>query len=474
MSISVDVRMYRQGFGDCFLLTITEDSTVKHMLIDCGVHQKVTGGAAQMVQVVTDISNVTSGHLDLVAVTHDHVDHQSGFQQAKSLFAQMTIGKLWLAWTENQNDPFAAKILADRTAKVKALTAFSSGADEVGLELSAAVQETLGFLDAAPGANGESPALAALRTQVGEANIEFHEQSEAPLTIEGLSGLRWYVLGPPRDEAIFLKSGPMDSGSDMYVTNAMPGADASFLAAALNRVGVVQQGEAKWDEVTELSYPFNQDQRLNCPLVNGLPTVSDGVSPTVTEFFRTRYCTDKAEWRRIDQDWTAAASELAMAVGDNINNTSLVLALEFVESGKVLLFVGDAQIENWMSWKDCKWSVDRDGNTVEVSASDLLARTVFYKVGHHGSRNATAKDDGLEQMKSRDLVALIPVDPVFAQAQKWQHPWPNLVTALEQKTSGRVAQQDPGAANTLSSGSNPQLATNLTVTPLYIEYTVTG
>jgi len=49
-----------------------------------------------------------------------------------------------------------------------------------------------------------------------------------------------------------------------------------------------------------------------------------------------------------------------------------------------------------------------------VTGPDLLARTVFYKVGHHGSHNATLRQQGLEQMK-RLKTAVIPVDEVVAK-----------------------------------------------------------
>ena len=65
------------------------------------------------------------------------------------------------------------------------------------------------------------------------------------------------------------------------------------------------------------------------------------------------------------------------------NNSSLVLAIELVASGKVLLFAADAQTGNWSSWAGVNW----DDHTVHTD--DLLARTVFYKVGHHASHNAT-------------------------------------------------------------------------------------
>jgi hypothetical protein len=65
------------------------------------------------------------------------------------------------------------------------------------------------------------------------------------------------------------------------------------------------------------------------------------------------------------------------------NNTSLVLAIELRESGKVLLFAADAQVGNWLAWQDLQFA---DGKEVAVTNADLLARTVFHKVGHHGSQ----------------------------------------------------------------------------------------
>lgn len=69
------------------------------------------------------------------------------------------------------------------------------------------------------------------------------------------------------------------------------------------------------------------------------------------------------------------------------NNSSLVLAFELVQSKKVLLFVGDAQIGNWKSW----FRVEFEASAVK--ARDLLSRTVLYKAGHHSSHNATLLED---------------------------------------------------------------------------------
>ena len=94
-----------------------------------------------------------------------------------------------------------------------------------------------------------------------------------------------------------------------------------------------------------------------------------------------------AAWRRMTADDAADAGALALAMNNATNNASLVLAFELSKGGKVLLFVGDAQAGNWRSWSEEKF--DDDGN--KVTAKDLLGRTVLYKVGHHGSHNATLK-----------------------------------------------------------------------------------
>ncbi len=73
----------------------------------------------------------------------------------------------------------------------------------------------------------------------------------------------------------------------------------------------------------------------------------------------------------------------------------------------------------------------------------ILSRTVFYKVGHHGSHNATLRQQGLEMMDADRLVAVIPVDQEWAHTvKKWSHPEQNLLDALEERTKGRVLRAD--------------------------------
>jgi hypothetical protein len=68
-----------------------------------------------------------------------------------------------------------------------------------------------------------------------------------------------------------------------------------------------------------------------------------------------------------------------------LNNTSVILLFEVPAAGQTtrLLFGGDAQIENWEY--ALKVASDKQQNLDQLRLVDL------YKVGHHGSRNATPR-----------------------------------------------------------------------------------
>ena len=75
---------------------------------------------------------------------------------------------------------------------------------------------------------------------------------------------------------------------------------------------------------------------------------------------------------------------------------------------------------------------------------ELFANTVLYKVGHHGSHNATLSTQGLDQMTSPELVAMLPVDEDVAHNNKgWvRMPFVPLMTQLRTKTQGRILRVD--------------------------------
>lgn len=73
--------------------------------------------------------------------------------------------------------------------------------------------------------------------------------------------------------------------------------------------------------------------------------------------------------------------QIVRALDDQMNNTSVILLFE--AGSKKLLFPGDAQIENW------SYALRNAPDHEQVLAK--LADVDLYKVGHHGSLNATPK-----------------------------------------------------------------------------------
>ena len=72
--------MYRQGLGDCFLVSLkrSKDEPDFKILIDCGVILGTVDATAIMTKVVDDVVADTGGKVDLLLATHEHWDHVSG------------------------------------------------------------------------------------------------------------------------------------------------------------------------------------------------------------------------------------------------------------------------------------------------------------------------------------------------------------------------------------------------------------
>lgn len=157
------------------------------------------------------------------------------------------------------------------------------------------------------------------------------------------------------------------------------------------------------------------------------------------KMFKEHY--NSEPWRTIDNDWLFSAGNLALRHETSINNTSLVIAIQFKESEKILLFPGDAEQGSWLSWHDgLEWNfLDKNNNTKKVNAEYILNNTVFYKVAHHLSQNGTAKQKGLEMMLHEDLAAMVTLD--FNKINNgWLNTMPNdlIGETLIRKTKGKV------------------------------------
>src|SRR5947208_14557645 len=153
------IRMYRQGLGDCFLISLPRPDG-RHrpykVLIDCGVILGTADASTKMTEVVENIIAATQGEIDLLIATHEHWDHVSGFVQAKDAFDKLKVHEVWLGRTENRNDPLTQKLKAQRDAALASLRLGLSRLQLAGDEPAAEAVELGGLLEFFGAAKGAS------------------------------------------------------------------------------------------------------------------------------------------------------------------------------------------------------------------------------------------------------------------------------------------------------------------------------
>jgi beta-lactamase superfamily II metal-dependent hydrolase len=355
----VKLRTYQVGFGDCFLLTFCYEDRDRFVLIDFGSTAKpeIDGFNKKtlLIDIAKDIKQKCHGKLDAIIVTHRHRDHLGGFATKKNgkgsgnIIAGCNPDIVIQPWTEDpdiaesatepdiqkKNIAFSRGLLNMQTVTANVLKQLNKRTSR-GYE-----QETLRFV-------GELnlPNLSAVKNLIAmgkKGKSQYvHYGSESGLE-DILPGVKSHILGPPTIEQYNEVLGHRSRDKDEYW----------MLQAAAGR------------HVEDLD---NKNERV------------------FSKYAATRNMEDvRADllWfiRSAKKNYTDSTLELVRSVDKSINNTSIIMLFEV--GPKKLLFSGDAQIENWeYVLKEAK---DRDEKLKLIEGVDV------YKVGHHGSRNATPK-----------------------------------------------------------------------------------
>jgi beta-lactamase superfamily II metal-dependent hydrolase len=414
---TIRVRMYRVGFGDCFLVSLSAQGADKvqetrHILVDCGVHAK--GNIGIIGQVVDNIEKETSGKLAIVIATHAHQDHISGFGDK---FSSFEIGEVWLPWTWDPNDPQAVQLQKNQTALVKQLALCSE-----------AMAEDLNALNAVTNLTGNEHAISLLKSGFGvNAKVRYLKAGDklaADNTTKDNSaipipGLSVNILGPPQSEELLAKMNP--PANEHYLQ--------------------LSAGTVKADEG---DLPFNEKWVLNKE-DEGFSSIK--LPPTFE--------------KELQDTVKSPLSELAFAIDQARNNESVVTLFTFY--GQNLLFAGDAEYGNWKWWLD------------NLHPEVTLPQITFFKVAHHGSVNATPVD-ALEKMSQGKFAAM-----VSTQSIPWPSiPYVPLMVRLNEKTQQRIVRSDwlniKNAPNP-SPGAEPPLPKSLpqgfVEGDFWIDYTIT-
>lgn len=438
--VEVILRSYNVGFGDCFLLTFRYPNFRRDILIDFGSTRAPTEVAQHsnsarklstserealarknlkkhMLSVAEQIKHDCGGKLHAVVVTHRHKDHLSGFayEDGKgpgAIILNLEPDLVIQPWTEDpqaQRDAtrptkkIAKPTLAQRRASAQRqhlaalhdMNLFAGYVVSASKKLSGRyfsdIRDQLSFL----GDDNELANRDAVTNLMRMGKRKRYVYFGAKSGLDGLlPGVKTHVLGPPTLEQTrsIMKQRSKDADQFWHLWESR----SSFWA---HRGRIANHAEEGGNVL------FPQHVQKKAPW--------------------------DARWYVFQAQKMQAENLLSIVrtLDNQMNNTSVILLFE--AGGKSLLFPGDAQYENWMYALSDEETVKR------------LAKVDLYKVGHHGSLNATPKDlwkgfstRGNDRKKGRLISVLSTSDHVHgSESRGTEVPRKPLVEALESESS---------------------------------------
>ncbi len=398
---SVEVRSYQVGFGDCFLLSFVYSKTDRrHVLIDFGTTALPRKGkpSVHMPKVAKAIeAEVGAGNrLTAVVATHRHADHISGFAtdgktgKSGDIIRALRPRLVLQPWTEDpkaQPDALTARTATGGKkgflARLANMNRLAERVEQLARSkpawMSATARRELAFLGEDNIAN--KSAVNNLIAMGEDGAAKFLRYGDRTGLEKWLPGVKVRVLGPPdltQSDAVRKQRSTNRDQFWHFVKGAVPELFAAGEDSAPARGGQPVPEEARW--------------------------------------FRDRLLSVTSQ----------GLLEIVRQLDDQMNNTSLILLFEVGK--KKLLFPGDAQFESW------SYAMTEAPDRKKVA--QLIADVDFYKVGHHGSLNATPRQwvwDAFEKKKGKQLQTMMSTMPGKhgKVASKTEVPRRSLVTALE-------------------------------------------
>ncbi len=425
MSTTASVIMYnQQNLGDCFLIKFSNGDKKSWVMIDFGSYQG--NNTIQEKIIANHIVSELNGDPLHIVLTHQHKDHLSGFITAADELSQLNVSQVWLSFLDDEDSEIGKAVRSvstkywQKSDKIKKIVENNFNDGPVKDMLDAKQGYDL-FAEGQSGGQAISNMLEWLTKTDKQKKPLFLSPGDV-FDMPGMEGeVKVYVFGPPSDFNKLRSLDPKD-GEDVNGLSALNELDKSgdFL---LNALEGIDTGNA----INNIGAGFPFAKKYTIPV--GKTVTASGLNTENT------YNQPGKEWRKIDADWLSDVGQLSLHMDNLTNNTSLVLAFELVKTGKVLLFVGDAQIGNWKSWFDVKFK------DTDVKAEDLLRRTVLYKAGHHSSHNATYKP-GLELMNEKELVIMVPLNQEISDKFKFLMGKPPMMEGYNRKAQGRMVRTD--------------------------------
>jgi beta-lactamase superfamily II metal-dependent hydrolase len=350
------VQVYNVGLGDCIYLRVPDKQRNVHILIDCGNKFSpisVLGESIDKLKRELDKTPEGMRHLDLLVVSHPHEDHHKGFEE--KYFNDIKIDRIWLSPAFDRENPQAQGFYALKDAAARAIRGLTNLSPSALEDMRVEFQELLALT--------KSEALDMLNTTLPKKNgiqpqYVTADTPEQQLNIFEDPNIKLKVLGPMSDvDQYYLGGTGLMGTTDELTSNSLVEGYQTIYP---------DPGMVKVDQPINIS---KQDfQLLRSSLhINAL-----------------------------------AAAALA---GHVENNLSVVLLLEWHD--KRLLFCGDAE------WSEAHKGAVQIGSSNgswnvmwQERKADLSLPVNFFKIGHHGSENATPwspKDHPINQIMDKLL-----------------------------------------------------------------------
>jgi hypothetical protein len=174
---TVRVRMYRVGFGDCFLVTLEYDRPLedgrnaRHLLIDFGSFRKATQPSFS--EIAALIAQHCQGKLDVIVASHRDKDHIAGFadHEAFGTLRQLSPSLVVRPWTDHPSAGWFGRIDRSKSS--------NSGTDE-------RLRETV-----------QDRASHNLLSMGSQCQVAYLEAGRAESIERWLCGTEVLLLGPP-------------------------------------------------------------------------------------------------------------------------------------------------------------------------------------------------------------------------------------------------------------------------------------
>ncbi len=392
--------MYQVGFGDCFLLSfyyrraLSDGRKERHVLIDFGSTHAPARSKSLLPQAGHLIEQHTNGRLDVIVATHRHKDHIDGFGDVETaaIIDKLRPGLVVRPWTDDPRLPAdaAEPALAPRARFAAGLAAAQ--------DFSVAVASMVGAARAG-----------SLRGELASMALDQVPNQEA---VDRLVG--WAEAG----SGVYVRA-----GGNSRVEEFVPGITVRVLGPPTARDAPQMTSQRASDP----EYWMAQLRGLAADVP--LPAAVDDPGLAVTT---ARVRPGPVAWLvdRLERQQAESLLRIVRTVDDALNNTSVILLIDVGD--KRLLFPGDAQIENW------SWALKNAPDSGRIRK--LLEQVDLYKVGHHGSRNATPRSLfrlwGDDPDPARPMTALMStLANVHGRSEATRVPRATLVAALRRRTN---------------------------------------